>query len=112
MYWFRLFYVYGPGQRPGAIIPTLVKNYNGIVYDYIITLTCEKDGIWKGFYEFHRLNKNGKDIINDITVKEHEEKITITGTWIEDNWEYQMKLLANITKVDEFDDNDWMIKNY
>ena len=25
--WFRIFYVYGPGQRPGALIPTLVNAF-------------------------------------------------------------------------------------
>ena len=25
--WFRLFYVYGPGQRPGSLIPTLINTF-------------------------------------------------------------------------------------
>jgi UDP-glucose 4-epimerase len=25
--WFRLFYVYGPGQRPASLIPTLINNF-------------------------------------------------------------------------------------
>ena len=30
--WFRVFYVFGPGQRPGSLVPTLVDSYlNGVV---------------------------------------------------------------------------------
>jgi len=44
--WFRLFYVYGPGQRAGALIPTLIKAIQNNQPPEIKNLTASNDYVY------------------------------------------------------------------
>jgi dTDP-6-deoxy-L-talose 4-dehydrogenase (NAD+) len=44
--WFRLFYVYGPGQRVGALIPTLIKAIRNNQPPEILNLMASNDYVY------------------------------------------------------------------
>ncbi len=44
--WFRIFYIYGPGQRPESLIPTLIRAYNSKLYPDIKNPSAANDYVY------------------------------------------------------------------
>ena len=48
LHWFRIFYVYGPGQREGSLIPTLIKSIGASEVPQINTPMNKNDFVFVG----------------------------------------------------------------
>ena len=76
-------------------------------YGYIVKLRTNPDGLWTGTYSHHNSNDSKKDqAINSIVFIKQLDNLSISGSWVEADRDWNMSIDAKVIETSEFDESD------